>query len=391
MTSDRDDTPQPIRWPMMHENRLHGKRERGRLTAALLFSLIAATALAQDAQEQQPYTETIDVIRHLVVVRVTDSVGNAITDLEPEEFQVTIGGEPATVESASWIAADASDPLPPPEAASTPGVIPEAQPSSRLIVIFVQTHFARATQRVAGQMKFNAGFVRDLVDSLQPDDLVAVVSHDSHMKLQLDFTIDHDAVAEAVRESIRIRQVPLSEPLTLGPTLAGQLDESEMRDAASGEQALLVLARALLSLQGERIVMIAGWGLGELRAGAVRMSEEWSRAMALFQSASIPVITLHTGLEGGQLAGGMESTSKATGGFFAGTQQFSGQALRRVRGALAGYWELVVRRDETLGPGAHDVAVVVARPGAVIMVAPAIRVRRTTAPAPLKLEKIPIR
>ncbi|MBW3563833.1 MAG: hypothetical protein KY459_03820 [Acidobacteria bacterium] len=371
----------------MRENCLQRKRETaGRLTAALLFGLIATTAFAQDAQQQQPYTETIDVIRHLIIVRVSDSAGNAITDVEPEEFQVTIGGEPAEVESASWIAAGASDPLPAAEAA-TPEAVPEAQPSSRLIVIFVQTDFARATQRLAGQMKFNAGFVRDLVDSLQPDDLVAVVSHDSHMKLQLDFTIDHDAVAEAVRESIRIRQVPLPEPLTLGPTLAGELDESEMRDAATGEEALLVLARALLSLRGERIVIIAGWGLGELRDGSVAMSEEWSRAMALFQSASIPVITLHTGLEGGQLAGGMKSTSKATGGFFAGTQQFSGQALRRVRGALAGYWELVVRRDETLGPGAHEVEVVVARPGAVLMVAPAIRVRRTSAPAPLNSKR----
>ena len=362
---------------------------------ATITILLCPLASGQEQAPPETFSETIDVVRHIVVLRVSDSTGHALTDLGPEDFRVTVAGKRVTVESASWI--------PSGEATVSPRTIQradgtvEAWPAGRLIVFFVQTHFARAKQRLDGQMKFNSFVADQVIDVLQPDDLVAVVSHDSHMKLQLDFTVDHQAALNAVRDSINIRRVRFPEPLTMGPTLAGHLDEGELLDAANGEDALLLLARGLLEIPGERIVIMAGWGLGDWTGPAVRMSDSWSRAMALLQSANIPVISLHTGLEGGQLASGMASTSKATGGFFAGTQQFAGQAIRKVEGALAGYWEIVLRSDNLLAPGAHEVDVQVNRKGALVLFAPTMRIEKTTTrsvPAASsiysKLEQLPV-
>src|SRR5690606_41644313 len=44
---------------------------------------------------------------------------------------------------------------------------------------------------------------RELMDSWKPDDRAAVVSHDSHFKLWLDFSHDREAIYRAISRAIR--------------------------------------------------------------------------------------------------------------------------------------------------------------------------------------------
>jgi len=349
------------------------------LTIALLF--LAATAVfAQEVQEQDPFIETIFVVRYALDVRVTDSHGRAIDDLEAADFIVTIGGKTAHVEGAAWVRtghqpkfaelSEVEDEVLDDDEAldeSTPDEIADEQ---RSILLFIQTDFSRVSERVLGQMRFNH-LSDDILEMLGPNDRVAVLSHDSRLKFRRDFTFDRQSIRKAIRESLFIDFPPPPAPATDGSALTGFLDPIEMKKAAHAEAALLVIANALQNIDGPKMIILAGWGVGELQGrSGVQLKPEWYDAMAILNRDHIPVITLGTGLYGGQLTAGLKATAAATGGFHADTQVFPGQALKRVEGALAGHYSLTLRMDDLLQPGRYPLIVKVTRKGAEVQAPP---------------------
>ena len=333
---------------------------------ALALSFLACVAIA--AQEQEPFTETIVVVRYGLDIRVTDDWGKAITDLTEDDFTVTIGGKPAHVERATWVGQGANavkeeEPEDAEELLDFERAERRQQQvaSGRSIVIFIQTDFARVSQRVLGQMKFH--YIADkIIKHFGPDDRIAVFSHDSHLEFRRDFTTDRQSIRDAVRESLYIDRPPPPAPATVGAPL--RPDPVEMKKAANGEEALLVIAKALHEIEGDRMIIVGGWGMGERggRAG-VKLDNDWGDAVELLRRDHIPVITLNTGLEG-ELSFGLAATAGATGGFYAGTRDFEGQAIERVKGALAGYYALTLRIDDLLKPGEYALKVKVNRKGA---------------------------
>jgi hypothetical protein len=236
-------------------------------------------------------------------------------------------------------------------------------------VLFIQTDFARVKERVLGQMKFN--FMSDkIVKALGPYDRVAVLSHDSHLKFRRDFTADHESIRSAVRESLLIDYPPPPAPASVGPSLTPWLEAKAMKKAADGESALLVIANALAHIDGPKMIIIAGWGMGELQGRAgVQLKPEWKDAIRRLKEDQVPVISLNTGL-GGELSFGLAATASATGGFYAGTQNFESQAVERVIGALAGHYALLLRLDDLLKPGEYPLDVRVNRKGANVQAPP---------------------
>lgn len=337
----------------------------------ILLALLAVTAaFAQEPglePEQDPFTETIFVVRYALDVRVVDSFGNAIEDLKPEDFTVTIGKKPAHVESAEWIAAglravERQTELRP-DAAEGGEVTPLVEESEpRSIVLLIQTDFARNSMRVIGQMRFN--HVADkIIDLFGPDDRVAVLSHDSHLKFRRDFTRDRKSLRKAVRESLFIDYPPLPPAATDGPSILPLFDRKEMKRAAHAEAALLLIANALHELEGPKVLILAGWGMGELQGRAgVQLKPEWQDAVEILRRDDVPVISLNHGI-GGELSFGLAATAAATGGLYAGLQTFDTQAVTRVKGALAGHYALTLRIDDLLKPGRYPLNVRVNRRG----------------------------
>src|SRR5262245_52307138 len=151
--------------------------------ATLRILGMSVVALAQSSQQPQ-FTDRVDVSRVVIDARPLDGRGNAILGLTADDFAVRIGRRPVRVESATWVGADSSEVLPP---AADAGVSADLLPRGRLIVFLFQKDLEPS--RIIGLMKilFRA---KTFVETLGPDDRVAIVSFDSHLKIWIDFTND---------------------------------------------------------------------------------------------------------------------------------------------------------------------------------------------------------
>lgn len=339
------------------------------MTAPYRFCvLLAVLVLTPVARAQQPevYSEVITVSRYLVAARVVDSHGREITDLEAGDFTVTIGKEPATVESVSWedggrrnTGTDAAD-----SADRATGDVATAEPEGRLFVFFLSRDFAAYGARLAGQMRFHL-LADEMLAMLEPEDYVAVLSHNTSLQLRVDFTTDREATRKAIRAAIRANRVPFPTPAGDGPSIARHLDEEAMRLAWTPEAALLEVARAVVALEPEPTALImGGYGMGDRRGGRVFVEPEGYQAMDLLRDRRVPVIAYNTGV-GGELSFGLMATAKATGGLYAlSSSDFPSQQLNRVAGFLSGRYELLLRTERPLSSGRHRITIAVKRSGA---------------------------
>ena len=339
------------------------------LTAVL--SLLVSLAIA--AQSEAPFRETVTVVRYLVDVRVTDYAGRAITDLDAGDFSVRIDGKPAVVESATWVSSNEATLVPNlDESSEDYGQVIE-EPNGRLLVLFIQTDFGRAAPRIIGQLAFNP-MAEQILELLEPNDRVAVFQHDSHLKMRLDFSLDREAIRKAVRDSIRIEKVAMPE-MAIGPSLVRLMNHEEMKRSVSTESSLLLIADALRELEGTKLMILAGWGLGETQGGRMAARRD---ALNVLNRDKVPIISVSTGVVGGSLNPGMQSIAVQTGGAYAGSSQASPQqTIVRVAGALAGYYELVIRSDVALEPGRHPIVVTTSRPRTTVNAPPIVIVDPT--------------
>lgn len=343
----------------------------------ILLSLLVATAVfAQEQNPETPFGETIYVVRYGLDVRVVDDSGNPIEGLKPEDFTVRLGKTTVQVEGADWVslgqsraaiaqrnAAGATEAGP----ADEQQAMPEQGPRS--IVLLIQTDFARNSMRIVGQMQFNY-IADDIIELFGPTDRIAVLSHDSHLKLRRDFIRDRKSLRKAVRESLFTDSPPLPPAATDGPSLIPLLDPQQMKKAAHPEASLLILARALHNIPGPKVIILAGWGIGELQGRAgVFLEDEWHDAMDILREDDVPIISLNHGI-GGALSFGLAASAAATGGFYAGLQDFPEQAVQRIKGALAGHYVLTLRIDDLLKPGEYPLSVRVNRKGARVQAPP---------------------
>lgn len=326
--------------------------------------LVAATARAQ-------VTESITVARILLDVRVTDYQGEAILDLDADDFAVEIEGRKAKIESVTWVPdtaaaraiAGVDEPEPLPDTDESPA------PSGRLFVVFVQTDFSRATSRLAGQMKFFQQ-VNQIIDSLEPEDRVAVFSFDSHLKFRLDFMNDKARILGAIKDSTSIDE-PSWPPVVPNPSLARRMDREQMKKVSTSEAALVLVGNALRPIPGPKNLLLMGWGLGERVGGQVVMRREYPIAKRVLESARATVFALDTtDADYHDLELGMQKAAADTGGFYAKTNRFPQIAINRLQRTLQGHYELEVRRPDDLKPGTHRVDVTVKRK-AVNVLAPA--------------------
>ena len=329
----------------------------------MALSALLLVSLSAHAQTQ------ITVERILVDARVTTDSGDPILGLQPADFRVRIDGKTASVESVEWIPETSAgrdlasiDSAP----VKTNTTLDQPAPRGRLLIYLFQTDFARNSARVAGQQHIVVSS-EQWTEWLEDDDRVAVFSYDSHLKFRLDFTNDRNHIHDAMEQALLIDE-PAPQRMVPMPSLARRLDAKEMRDASSPEAALIIIANALRSIPGPKSLILFGWGLGRLTGGGVVMDRKYGGARRALEGARVSVFSIDfTEADSHSLEVGLGRVSADTGGFYAKTFRFPRIAIEHLQRALAGHYELEVRKPEGGARGEHTIETEVLRRRANVM------------------------
>jgi VWFA-related protein len=328
----------------------------------------AGPAFAQVPQ----LAERVEVSRVVVDVHVLKDDGSPVTGLTTNDFRVLVDGRPVKVESVRWTreAVALRDTLaaqPPTDAAA--GSRAEL-PRGRQIVLFFQKDLDPS--RVEGLMAMLRR-AEAFVDGLEPDDRVAVASFHYHLELWSDFTRDRDAVRAILERSILFAGRPPEGTPADWPALMPAFDRAEGRRAASMEQALVALGKALDGMPGTKAMVVFGHGFGRivggggLRSMAVGFDPEYAEARRVLARARVTVYCLDlTRADSHTLEAGLMKVAEDTGGFYLRTHEFPGQAMSRLGAAIAGHYELSFEKPD-LPRGEHVIRVeLIGRKGVVL-------------------------
>ena len=305
------------------------------MRALILLFATASVSLAQQPQ----FTDRVDVTRVIVDARPLDGTGRAIPGLTAEDFSVSMGGKPARVESATWVGAGTEAPRLVVEADSAASA-DSSIPHGRLIVFLFQKDLE--PRRIAGLMRmlFRA---KTFLDSFGPDDRVAVVSFDSHLKIWLDFTTERAPVRRILERGLLLeRPAPIGEPAG-AISLTRTLSQAAGRRAYPVEQALRLIGEALEPLPGSKSILLFGHGFGRYTAEGVMKERGYDEAVASLQRARAAVFSIDVTLaDYHSLEVGLQSVSEETGGFYERSFHFPDRTVQRLIGALAGHYVLIV-------------------------------------------------
>jgi len=323
------------------------KQTRSARAFLVLAVLLISRHLSAQAPSDADFGEEITVSLSTVAVRVVDALGNPVTGLGPEDFRVRVGKREVPVAGVDWFSSETGRPQATPlPGAPEPAPLDASHSAGQLVVFFVQADLNAS--RISGQLRLRP-YTRELLDRLHPEDRVAVVSYDSHLKLRLDFTRDRDAVHAAVDRGMLWSAE--DEPEAAGDTslLAG-FDREAARQAASPEKALEVTARALAALPGEKSIIYLGWGLGRFTSAGVQMTPGYARAVKALLASHTAVFVLDVTTVGfHSLEVGLQGVAAATGGTYAKTNALPGLATDSLVRTLNGYYLLAFDQGEVAG------------------------------------------
>lgn len=332
---------------------------------------VAGTA---PGEPQATFSERIEVRRIEIEVRALDPAGEPIVGLGKGDFRVTLDGEEAAVEAVDW--------LPTGQDAFAAGgagagwaelaragvTVPAVPAPGRLTVVFVQADMEPS--RVTGHLRMLRQLDLLFAD-LQPDDRMAVVSFDSHLKLRQDFTGDRGRLASAIEEAATSfggeawagRQQRF-------PSLGRHLDADEAKRAATPERALELTGRALARLPGPKSILFLGWGLGrfDARSGTVAPAPGYEEARLVLAGAGIPVFVLDVSDSAAHsLELGLQQVAEDTGGRYERMAFFPAQAAKRIVRMMGDRYVVVFVRPAGLPAGEHRLTVeLVGRRGTVL-------------------------
>jgi VWFA-related protein len=325
------------------------------VAAAAVATLIAGSWVG--AQQAPRFGERVDVVRIIIDARVLDDRGNPVPDLTVNDFNVRIDGKDARIETATWIGARVTDvdaaPVgaPPLSEAGTP-IGP-----GRLVVFLFQKDLEPS--RIVGLMRMLMKS-RHFLDTLTPNDRVAILSFDSHLKIWTDFTNDRERLDRVLAHGLLFERPPAVQAAST-PSLVERLDPPRGRRTYSFERALELIGTALEPLPGSKSLILIGHGFGRFSGGDVIMENAYGPARQALVVSRTSVFSLDvTNADYHSLEGGLRLVSEQTGGFYAQTKTFPDFAMQRLSSAIAGYYVLFVEKPESQRAN-HDIDVQLTR------------------------------
>src|SRR3954469_4520634 len=241
-----------------------------RTTALALVALCSALGLARAQEAEKPQAEfqgKVNVNEVLLDVLVTDAKGNVIVGLDKNDFTVKENGKPVALTGVTFYSnrklLETSPKL------AKQGVTTDQATDDRYFVLFFhdQKETAQeAPQLIANQLEAGKR-ARGWVDAeLLPNDWVAVVSYDTRLKVQQDFTHDRRALVAAIADAMEAKDPEGNFPSRIngkGPSLlAGLPKGSELRDRTPNiYEAMQQVARAAGNIRGRKNLLLFTYGL----------------------------------------------------------------------------------------------------------------------------------
>lgn len=231
-----------------------------------LLALLAALPIVPFAQTLQ---ERVDVDIVLVDATVTDSRGNQILGLGPEDFIVREDGVEQKIESVDYFTNRRLLTSPEEKAAFK---VERVREQRYFILFFDESGGAQAMGRMMRAQKDALAFIRD---QLKPEDLVAVASYDARLIIHADFTSDEKILSRALDDVVKF-----ANGITEVPSYAGEasiLRNIDVEEMVNGTgriyDALEVLADAVRPIRARKVVALFSPGIGESSSLNARMPD----------------------------------------------------------------------------------------------------------------------
>lgn len=331
---------------------MSGGRSRRRGAAFASVAMIVASS-GIGAQQPPRFSDRVEVARIIIDARVLDDYGNPVPGLTADDFRVRIDGKAARVETATWVGGSESGAGAAPVEPAATSERDAPLHSGRLVVLLFQKDLEPS--RILGLMRMLLKS-RNFLETLTPNDRVAILSFDSHLKIWTDFTNDRETLDRMLAHGVLFERPPAVQAGSR-PSLLERLDPRRGRRTYTIERALELIGEALEPLPGSKSVVLVGYGFGRFSRGGVTMEDGYGLARRALIASRTSVFSLDvTDADHHSLEAGLQLVSEQTGGFYERTHLFPDSALRRLSGALAGYYVLFVERPQ-MRRTQHEVSV----------------------------------
>jgi VWFA-related protein len=333
-----------------------------RKIGAMALGLIALCGLAPLAAQDQPRFEgKVDVNEVLLDVLVTDARGYVIVGLTPQDFVVRVDGKPVDLTGLTFYSDRRL--LESPQATAQKGVAVDRAPEDRFFILFFddqKSNSADAPELLANELDAAQRAKDWVLKGRQPSDWVAVVSYDSKLKVQQDFTRDGQALAQAIGDAVqgkdREGNWPSRMPKGEAPSLYSSLPQGNALRDKTGTiyDGLRILADAAGNVRGRKNLILFTNGFGRVNTFGQyvpdpRYYPDMAHALndnnvAVYSIDLLPSGTLHA------LGDAMSQLSNDTGGqYFNNFTTFS-TPLQQIAKENSGYYLLSYRRERANGP-----------------------------------------
>jgi VWFA-related protein len=222
--------------------------------------LIALLALAVPTFAQtQPFQEEIDVNAVLLDVIVTDSRGNQILGLGPDDFVVKENGSVQKVDSVDYFTnrrlLDATE-------ENAPFKVERVREDRYFIFFFDKPLEPSLFQ---SQLTLAREAVRDFVrNDMKENDLVAIVGHDARLKVYTDFTGDKAQLERALNDATRFGRGITTAPKGDHASILRNIDTKQMvNKTGTVYQALDLLADATRPIRARKNLVLFSPGIAD--------------------------------------------------------------------------------------------------------------------------------
>jgi VWFA-related protein len=173
-----------------------------RIGRVMLLVFLATGAIAQQ------YVETVEIQLHNLDAVVTDKEGHPVTGLTKDDFVLLENGVPQEITNfSSYESSSATMAIGEPAANAPAANISAAAPPARRFVFFIDEMAIQTAAR--NSLRKNA---LELVHTLRPDDLAAIVRPGGAAKMVQEYTSDSASVERALGKAIDDCKMRLTAP-----------------------------------------------------------------------------------------------------------------------------------------------------------------------------------